>query len=208
MSSDQAAGSTVSWVVGAAVTVTVAFLAGATNGSMPLAVIGAGTLGIVAGVLVRRPASRHRTTPDRRLTFRTPAQLRDAKVRLGAARQQHVQTLKEREAVRRRLATLRAKMQDVGLPAYGSRIATIDRGLATLDRQIGVIARLRDGYDRSIAMIDIELEAGAAAEDLGDDASSAIADAVFELGELESAQTELARQLEANVEVEELLRAR
>lgn len=194
--------------VGALVTVTVAFFVGANQGSLPAALMGSAFAGILGGALVWRQRPAHELQPDRNLTFRTTAELRRARERLVAARQQHVDTLKERQGVRRRLDTLRQKMMAVGLSAYSTRIATVERGLATLDRQVGVITRLRDGYDRSIAMIDIELEAGAAADMLDATAGLAIADAMFELRELEGVQAELARQLEANIEVENLIASR
>ena len=188
----------------AAVTTGIAFLIGAADGGPGSAVVVAGSAGIFTGVMLYRPASPRRG-PDRRLTFRTPDELRAARQRLVQARASHAATMKERSEVRRRLLDLRARMEEVGLPAYGSRIATIDRGLGTLDRQIAVIARLRDGYDRSIRVIDIELDAGYAADRLDDVTGQGVADAMLELRALEDAQADLERQLEANVEVEQLL---
>ena len=189
-------------LIGAAlVTTTLAFLLAANEASTSAALVVSTACGMLTGLLLHRPRPGSRGR-DGRLTFRTPDQLRAARARLVEARRGHSDTLKERQGVRRRLADLLRRMRDVGLPAYSSRIVTIERGLATLDRQIDVISKLRDGYDRSIRMIDIELEAGHAAELLDDDMSLAIADAMYELRLLEESGAELARQLEANDEVE------
>ena len=182
---------------------TVAFVFSSRDASATTALLTAATSGLLTGLLLHRP--RDRFAPDGRLSFRTPEQLRAARARLIEARTTHAEHLRERQGVRRRLADLRDRMRDVGLPAYSSRIATIDRGLATMDKQIAVIARLRDGYDRSLRMIDIELDAGHAVELLDEASGAAISDAVYELRLLEESQAELARQLEANDEVEGLL---
>lgn len=190
-------------LIGASVVAgTIAFLVGASDGSTPVALTVAGMGGLFTGLLLHRPGARHRT--DGRLTFRTPDQLRLARQRLIGARAVHTDSLKERQGVRRRLGDLLSRMRGVGLSAYSTRIATIERGLATLDRQIAVIAKLRDGYDRSLRMIDIELEAGHAADLLDEDIGSAIGEAMYELRLLEESQADLARQLEANDEVEGL----
>ena len=186
-----------------AVAGTIAFFFGASDASTPVAVAVAGAGGLFTGMLLYRPARHAR--PDGRLAFRTPEQLGAARDRLIQARKTHTDSLKEREGVRRRLADLLARMREVGLSAYSTRIATIERGLATLDRQVAVLAKLRDGYDRSIRMIDIELEAGRAAELLDEDIGSAIGAAMYELRLLEESQADLARQLEANDEVEGLM---
>lgn len=188
----------------AVVTCGIAFVMGATDGGMTSAVLVASAGGVFTGMLLHRPAPAPRA-PDRQLTFRTTDQLRAARLRLMQSRDEHAAALKARSDVRRRLADLRSRMCDIGLSAYSSRIATIDRGLATLDRQIAVITRLRDGYDRSIRMIDIELDAGYAADELSEDVGASVADAMFELRALEASQADLERQLEANIEVERLL---
>jgi hypothetical protein len=74
-------------------------------------------------------------------------------------------------------------MQNVGLDLYRPRIETIDRGIALIDTQMELEKRLRDGYERSIQMIEIEMH------------------------DLEAEQAELGRQLAANAEVEALLKS-
>lgn len=180
----------------------VAFFLAASDSSTPVALAIAGGGGLLSGLVMQR----HRRRPDDRLTFRTPDQLVQARQRLVAARAVHATTLRERQGVRRRLNDLLVRMRQAGLTAYSTRVATIERGLVTLDRQIAVIARLRDGYDRNLRMIDIELEAGHAADLLDEDIGSAIGDAMYELRLLEESEADLARQLEANDEVEGLLR--
>lgn len=176
----------------------------ATRVSTPVALVAAGGAGLLIGLAVQRPSSKRR--PDGRLTFRTPDQLVQARERLVQARAVHADTLRERQGVRRRLNDLLARMRQAGLTAYSTRIATIERGLVTLDRQIAVISKLRDGYDRSLRMVEIELDAGHAAELLDQDISAAIGDALYELRLLEESQADLGRQLAANDEVEGLLR--
>jgi hypothetical protein len=198
--------------IGAAVTATIAFVVGANDGSVSSALIAGSTGGLTTGFWLRKTmkpgnALVRRLGPGKR-TLSTVQELVDARHQFAQSRDGHAQSLKAKHDLRRRLVSLRDKMVELGLPAYRARIAIIDAALATLDQQIAVYTRLRDGYDRNIKMIEIELESGAAAEKFDEDISAAIAAAVSELDVLEVSQRELGRQLEANVEVEELLRRR
>ncbi len=74
-----------------------------------------------------------------------------------------------------------------------------------LDAQLELETRLRDRYARSIQMLEIELEAGAAAAALDAAEPPHIAATLSEMRELEDQQAELARQIAANAEVEALL---
>jgi len=143
---------------------------------------------------------------DSRAAFATTQRLAAAKGGLMSSRNGHAAALKNKESLRRRLVGLRSKMADLALAAYGPRIASIDSGVIMLDRQIEMDRLLCEGYDRSIKMIEIELEAGPAADQLNVDVSAAFTASMSELEALEESQAELARQLEANVEVELLLR--
>lgn len=109
---------------------------------------------------------------------------------------------------RERLRSLGKKMLDVGLAAYKPRFAAIDRGLATLDRQKAIDVSLRDGYLLALKMIEIELETGEATEQLEADVAPVLLQKLDELKELEERQAELVRELQANLEVEQLLRGR
>lgn len=207
-----AAATTWALTVGGLTTAAIAFWFGAVNGSPGTAVLVAGAGGIASGALLKRgltPARGHRPARRRppRGPFATVAQLQHGRHMLLRSRNEHAQHLKEKLDVRQRLVRLRERMRELGLAAYEPRIASIDRAVATIDRQVDVISRLRDGYDRSIRMIEIELEAGAAAETLSEDVGAMIVSAIRELKSLEASQAELARQLEANIEVEQLLRA-
>lgn len=198
------------FIVGGVTTAAIGFLVGAAEGSAATAVLSASVGGIVSGAFLktqltssphaRRPAARSRAP------FGSTEQLAGAKLKLSASRATHARVLSDKQDLRRRLMSLRAKMEEVALPAYRPRIASIDMALDTIDKQMAIHARLRDGYDKSIAMIDIELESGVAAEQMPEDISATILASVRELQALEASQAELARQLEANVEVEQLLR--
>src|SRR5581483_11855671 len=128
------------------------------------------------------------------------------KLNLEASRAAVVRELESRGQLRGRLDALRVKMQRVGLDAYAPRIAALERALATIDQQMELQRRLRDGYERSIDMLEIELEAGAAADAFDASAAPHIATILSEMRELEDQQADLARQLSANAEVEHLLR--
>jgi hypothetical protein len=71
---------------------------------------------------------------------------------------------------------------------------------------VAIETRLRDAYERSIAMLEIELEAGAAENVMETLEAPHIAAGFAELRDLEEQQRELARQIAANAEVEGLLR--
>lgn len=111
----------------------------------------------------------------------------------------------DKARLRDRLRALREKMREVALPAYEARIASLDRAVATLDEQIALDDRLHDGYDRSVKILEIELESGAAADAMSGDVAAAMQDRLAELRALEEQHAELGRQLEANAEVERLL---
>jgi len=128
------------------------------------------------------------------------------KVRLQASRTQAVRTAAEKIEIRDRLAALRVKMLGVGAQLYEKRIATLDRAIALTDSQVEVAGKLAAGYERSIQMIEIELEAGAAAVALDDDAANHITASLAEMRELEEQQSELMRQISANDDVDALLR--
>ena len=197
-------------MVGAVAVVAIAFMMGATGEPAPTSVLAAMLGGIATSIVVRgvipapaqRPVGRLRH-PRR---FGSVQELRDAREKLTASRAYHVTMLHEKGALRRRLVTLRDKMQVVALPAYRHRIESIDVALVTIDKQIAIATQLREGYDKSITMIEIELESGAAAHHMHEDISALIAESIHELRTIEESQAELARQLEANVEVELLLR--
>lgn len=117
-------------------------------------------------------------------------------------------SLSQNEARRKRLLSLGNKMLDVGLDVYKPRFAAIDRALATLEKQRAVDVALREGYERVLKMLDIELEAGAATDQFDSDVTATLLAKLDELKELEARQADLIRELSANAEVEQLLRAR
>lgn len=112
----------------------------------------------------------------------------------------------EKLALRERLVALQRKMREVDLPAYAPRIAALERAVAAVDEQIALDERLRDGYDRSIKILEIEHESGATAERLSADVSATMQAKLDELRMLEEQHAELGRLLEANAELERFLR--
>jgi hypothetical protein len=138
----------------------------------------------------------------------TPMQLLvSEKLNLEEQRARVTRRLLERERTVERLVSLRRKMTEIGLPLYEHRIAMINQVLEMLDTQMALDLKLRDGYERGIKMIDIELDASAAAEHIEMDVTSRLAAAVEELHEIEETHAELARQVSASAEVEELLKS-
>lgn len=106
-----------------------------------------------------------------------------------------------------RLRELQAKMRSVGLDVYKPRIATMDRAIATLSDQVALDDRLIAAYARNISILEIEYETGTAASALlAGDVSEEISLKLEELHALEAQHAELSRELEANEEVERLLR--
>lgn len=113
----------------------------------------------------------------------------------------------EKMALVERLLALRAKMEKVGLELYGARITAVAAGLSTLERQVALDDRLIEGYEKTVTIIEIELESGATAEAIPGDLAVALAGRQAELDALAEEHRELERQLAANDEVERLLRS-
>jgi hypothetical protein len=77
---------------------------------------------------------------------------------------------------------------------------------AALATRQGLLEKLLAAYARNIAMIEIEYETGDAAAALAADVGEEMATRFDELRLLEAEHAELSRELEANDEVERLLR--
>lgn len=196
-------------IFGAIAVVAIAFMMGAIGETAPTSLLSALLVGIATSIVIRGARPAPVSTPRRvelPRRYGSVRELREAREKLSASRAYHVDMLHDKTTLRRRLVSLRDKMQVVALPAYRHRIESIDRALVTIDRQIAIASRLREGYDKSITMIEIELESGAAAHHMHEDVGALIAESIHELRMIEESQEELARQLEANVEVELLLR--
>jgi hypothetical protein len=114
--------------------------------------------------------------------------------------------LREKSATIVRLRELQDKMRSVGLRAYESRIETMERAIATLGSQVALDEKLIAAYARNIAMIEIEYETGDAAAALTTDVGAEMSSRFDELRLLEAEHADLSRELEANDEVERLLR--
>ena len=113
---------------------------------------------------------------------------------------------REKSGTITRLRELQAKMRSVGLDAYRLRIETMDRAIATLSEQVALDDRLLAAYARNISILEIEYETGATANVLPSDAGTEMSLKLDELRALEAQHADLSRELEANEEVERLLK--
>lgn len=159
-----------------------------------------------AFVLGQRLRPVHDVQPGEQVFLERKQNWLSEKLRLQEARARIDGDIADRQRARQCLVDLQHKMLEVGLDAYKPRLHSIDVALAVLDKQTALDLALRDGYDRSIKMIEIEQDASAAEEIFPDDLTPLVLEKLDELKALEEQQAELARELEANVEIEQLLR--
>jgi len=196
---------------------TLGFLAGAVVGAVSWGVglpfvaalvFGGGLSVATAFFLRRRLAPVHDIEPEAQALLERKHSWLSEKLRLEDARARVAADISDRERLRNRLVDLRRKMLEVGLEAYKPRLASIDVALAALDQQMTLDRNLCEGYDRSIKMIEIEQESTSAADQVfSDDLTPVVVEKLEELKALEAKQADLARELEANVEIEQLLRS-
>jgi len=157
-------------------------------------------------VLAQRLRPVHDVQPDEQVFLERKQSWLSEKLRLQEARARIDGDIADRQRARQCLVDLQHKMLEVGLDAYKPRLHSIDVALAVLDKQTALDLSLRDGYDRSIKMIEIEQDASAAEDIFPDDLTPIVLEKLDELKALEEQQAELARELETNVEIEQLLR--
>ncbi len=196
---------------------TLGFLAGAVFGALTFAtglsfmialLLGTAMSLSTAFVLRRRLAPVHELEPDAQAILERKHSWLTEKLRLEEARARVAADIADRERLRNRLVDLQRKMLEVGLDAYKPRLASIDVALAALDSQMTLDRHLCDGYDRNIKMIEIEQESTSTADQVfSDDLTPLVVEKLEELKALEAKQADLARELEANVEIEQLLRS-
>jgi hypothetical protein len=167
-----------------------------------------GALVVTRLVLRKRLAPIHEITPEHAAELANTQSLLQQKTQLQAQLARVTGEYSQRTALRGRLAALRDKMRVVGLAAYDSRIASIESALKTIDSQSALDRQLIEGYDRAIKILEIEYESGSIAGSLPEDVSAVVVQRQDELRAIEEHQAELARELAANVEVEQLLRSR
>ena len=105
-----------------------------------------------------------------------------------------------------RLERLRSKMATVDAGLYQGRIATIERAGDVLQRQIASDDKLLAGYRQTLDVIDIELETARTAALLPDSVRDTLLERFDELAAVEEANDELRRRIEADEEIERLLR--
>jgi hypothetical protein len=114
--------------------------------------------------------------------------------------------LRDKQGLRDRLLSLRDKMEHVGEVLYVSRIRAIDRAIPMIDEQLTLDTKLLKVYQRSILMVDIELETRAGTESIPEDITLEFEARGAELMALEERNREIESLLAANEEVEQLLR--
>lgn len=148
----------------------------------------------------------HEIAVDERQELEAGQSLLEHKGQLDTARDRVRGERGERATLRARLVSLQEKMRAVDLPAYGPRIEAIGSALRTLDEQIALDDRLLSEYDRTIKIVEIEHETASAGMAMSDDVSAVLLRQREELRTIEETQAELARQLSANAEVEQMLR--
>lgn len=150
--------------------------------------------------------------PVQKIDAGLKAELESRQTLMGKKRQLQLQRTRiEADAASKgttleRLAELQRKMRAVGLESYKGRSEAIDVAKGTLTAQLDLNRKLLVAYDRAVTMIDIEYETGLAVTALDTDVSSAMSVQFEELEQMESQHSELTRELEANAEVELLLR--
>jgi len=149
----------------------------------------------------------HEIAADERQELEAGQSLLEHKSQLEGARDRVRGERGERATLRARLVALQQKMHAVNLPAYAPRIEAISSALRTLDEQIALDDRLLAEYERTIKIVEIEHETASAGMAMSDDVSAVLLRQRDELRGIEETQAELARQLSANAEVEQLLRA-
>lgn len=154
----------------------------------------------------RRFAPIQELADDAQAVLASRQELLEKKRQMMLQRDRILDDQREKTATIARLEELQEKMRSVGLAAYQSRIETMDRAIATLNDQIALDDRLLAAYARNISIIEIEYETGSATTALSSDASEEISLKLEELRALEAQHAELSRELEANEEVERLLK--
>ena len=167
---------------------------------------GVGALATTWILLARRLAPVHRLSPAEQEALKDNQQLLARKTQLLSLRTKARADLEQHSATRDQLVSLRNKMREVDSAIYKDRIDTVGRGIATLDEQMRLDRQIIEGYGKSVAMIEIEYEAGLASGAMPADAGAVLEGKLAELKELQERQAELQRLLSANSEVEAFLR--
>ena len=165
---------------------------------------------LAAGFGVSRLSQRFPNAP--RLTAASqgelgaPAELVEQLRELQAGRDACRSAIAEQEARAAPLRALREKMERVGRETYATRLDTLTRAIDLLSTQRDVQQRLLAGYERAIAMVEIEIESGALEDAVDDQIAAEIEAKRAELEELRERSADLERLVAANDEVARLLR--
>jgi hypothetical protein len=157
-------------------------------------------------LLAKRYAPVHEVSEHTARELQETEALRTRKQSFVSARADVQQEFDEKRRLQERLLALRTKMEQVGSELYASRIDLIGRALELTRKQLVVEEKLLREYDRTITMIEIEMETLDSARAVPTNIVEALEARTAELEALHTENIELRRQLEANEEVERVLR--
>ncbi len=153
----------------------------------------------------RRFAPRQVLAPAERARLARLQSLLSTKMSLKAAGIDAAADRERRMRLSDRVDGLVERMRALDAALYANRIQQLGRARALLGEQALKDNQLIDGYKKAVAMVEIELEAGAIADSIPDEATARIDAHVAELKALRESIEERERQLAAIEEVERFL---
>lgn len=102
------------------------------------------------------------------------------------------QELNENQSIIQRLTRLQSKMISVGENLYASELVTVAKGINVIQKQLGLLQNLSDGYSQLIKVIEIEFETSGLVEQLPGDINEKIFKRLEELKTIQIKKEELA----------------
>lgn len=112
----------------------------------------------------------------------------------------------EQERLLREIAGLQTMMRALDPDLYGTRIERLDSARKIVEEQIRIERELLAEYEKAQRILDIEIETVRVVGELGGDVMESVSQRLAELDSARDANRQLRYQLEANEEVERLLR--
>lgn len=172
-----------------------------------VAVLGTGAAGVASHVGFRRLfAPTTKLPPDENRKLEQVRTLLERKQEMEGQLVRVEQERRNRTVLKTRLEQLRAKMESVDPQLYQLRIERVTSAVAMLDQQIRLDDQLVDGYQRTVAMLEIEVESNTHVDELSEDIAEILRDRADQLAAIRERNEDLQLQLAANQEVERLLR--